>query len=92
MLWGLSFDGSWKINKLIFDKTGTLTEEDLELYGYISSMKKDGYLILDSREKNSRLYLSYLSEYYKREFHSQIVNLNQSKSSKKNRYKRRIKR
>ena len=72
-----------KINKLIFDKTGTLTEEDLELYGYISSMKKDGYLILDSREKNSRLYLSYLSEYYKREFHSQIVNLNQSKSSKK---------
>ena len=34
-----------KINKLIFDKTGTLTEEDLELYGYISSVKKDGFLI-----------------------------------------------
>ena len=39
-----------KINKLIFDKTGTLTEEDLELYGYISSIKKDGYLTLDSRK------------------------------------------
>ena len=63
-----------KINKLIFDKTGTLTEEDLELYGYISSIKKDGELILDSREKNSKLYLSYLSEYYKNEFHSKIVN------------------
>ena len=63
-----------KINKLIFDKTGTLTEEDLELYGYISSIKKDGYLILDSREKNSKLYLSYLSEYYKNEFHSQLIN------------------
>ena len=62
-----------KINKLIFDKTGTLTEEDLELYGYISSIKKDGELTLDSREKNSKLYLSYLSEYYKNEFHSQIV-------------------
>ena len=34
-----------KINKLIVDKTGTLTEEDLELYGYISSVKKDGFLI-----------------------------------------------
>ena len=63
-----------KINKLIFDKTGTLTEEDLELYGYISSIKKDGYLILDSREKNSKSYLSYLSEYYKNAFHSQIIN------------------
>ena len=65
-----------KINKLIFDKTGTLTEEDLELYGYISSVKKDGYLILDSREKNSKLYLSYLSDYYKNEFHSQIMKNN----------------
>ena len=32
-----------KINKMIFDKTGTLTEEDLELHGYISSVKKDNY-------------------------------------------------
>ena len=67
-----------KINKLIFDKTGTLTEEDLELYGYISSIKKDGYLILDSRENNSKLYLSYLSEYYKNAFHSQIVKQNKN--------------
>ena len=67
-----------KINKLIFDKTGTLTEEDLELYGYISSIKKDGTLILDSREKNSKLYLSYLSEYYKNEFHSKIVKSNKN--------------
>ena len=73
-----------KINKLIFDKTGTLTEEDLELYGYISSIKKEGYLILDSREKNSKLYLSYLSEYYKNEFHSQIVNQNNNNSIIKN--------
>ena len=73
-----------KINKLIFDKTGTLTEEDLELYGYISSIKKDGLLILDSREKNSKLYLSYLSEYYKNEFHSKIVcdNINKITTSK----------
>ena len=70
-----------KINKLIFDKTGTLTEEDLELYGYISSIKKDGTLILDSREKNSKLYLSYLSEYYKNEFHSKIVKNNKNLSN-----------
>ena len=62
-----------KINKLIFDKTGTLTEEDLELHGYISSIKKDGDLVLDSREKNSKLYLSNLSEYYKNEFHNRIL-------------------
>ena len=65
-----------KINKLIFDKTGTLTEEDLELHGYISSIKKDGYLILDSREKTSKLYLSNLSEYYKNEFHNKILEQN----------------
>ena len=70
-----------KINKLIFDKTGTLTEEDLELHGYISSIKKDGYLILDSREKNSKLYLSNLSEYYKNEFHNRIIELNQDKKN-----------
>ena len=65
-----------KINKLIFDKTGTLTEEDLELHGYISSIKKDGDLILDSREKNSKLYLSNLSQYYKNEFHNRISEQN----------------
>ena len=75
-----------KINKLIFDKTGTLTEEDLELYGYISSIKRDGLLILDSREKNSKLYLSYLSEYYKNVFHSKIVG-----SNSKNKYIKRKK-
>ena len=73
-----------KINKLIFDKTGTLTEEDLELYGYISSIKKDGYLTLDSRENNSKLYLSYLSEYYKNEFHSQIMNQTENTNNKNN--------
>ena len=70
-----------KINKLIFDKTGTLTEEDLELHGYISSIKKDGYLVLDSREKNSKLYLSNLSEYYKNEFHNRIIEINQDKKN-----------
>ena len=65
---------SGKINKLIFDKTGTLTEEDLELYGYISSIKKDGNLILDSKESNSKLYLTYLFEYYKNVYHSQLTN------------------
>jgi len=68
-----------KINKLIFDKTGTLTEEDLELHGYISSVKKEGILILDSREKNSKLYLSNLSEYYKNEFHNRIIKQNKDK-------------
>ena len=68
-----------KINKLIFDKTGTLTEEDLELHGYISSIKKEGILILDSREKNSKLYLSNLSEYYKNEFHNRIIKQNKDK-------------
>ena len=65
---------SGKINKLIFDKTGTLTEEDLELYGYISSVKKDGNLLLDSKEKNSKLYLTYLFGYYKNVYHSQLTN------------------
>jgi len=72
-----------KINKLIFDKTGTLTEEDLELYGYVSSIKKDSSLILDSREQNSKLYLSYLSQYYKNEFHTQIVNSTSKTKEKK---------
>ena len=64
---------SGKINKIIFDKTGTLTEEDLDLYGYVSSTKKNGILILDSKEDNSNLYLAYLSEYYKNVFHTQII-------------------
>ena len=67
---------SGKINKLIFDKTGTLTEEDLELYGYISSVKKDGILILDSKESNSKLYLTYLFQYYKTVFHNKLMNQN----------------
>ena len=67
---------SGKINKLIFDKTGTLTEEDLELYGYISSIKKDGNLILDSKEKNSKLYLTYLFQYYKNYYHNLLINQN----------------
>ena len=73
-----------KINKMIFDKTGTLTEEDLELHGYISSVKKDNYLMLDSREKNSKLYLSNLSEYYKNEFHNRILAKNKEKNDKEN--------
>ena len=73
-----------KINKIIFDKTGTLTEEDLELHGYISSVKKDNYLMLDSREKNSKLYLSNLSEYYKNEFHNRILAKNKEKNDKEN--------
>ena len=74
-----------KINKMIFDKTGTLTEEDLELHGYISSVKKGDYLILDSREKNSKLYLSNLCEYYKNEFHNRIIakNINENSLEKK---------
>ena len=70
-----------KINKMIFDKTGTLTEEDLELHGYISSVKKGDYLILDSREKNSKLYLSNLCEYYKNEFHNRIIAKNINENS-----------
>ena len=73
-----------KINKIIFDKTGTLTEEDLELYGYIPSIKKDGDLILDSREKTSKLYLSNLSEYYKNEFHNRILEQNQAQGNVEN--------
>ena len=73
-----------KINKLIFDKTGTLTEEDLELHGYISSIKKDGDLILDSREKNSKLYLSNLSQYYKNEFHNRISEQNKMPKDNEN--------
>jgi cation-transporting ATPase 13A3/4/5 len=65
---------SGKINKLIFDKTGTLTEEDVELYGYVSSIKKDGCLILDSKESNSKLYLSHLFQYYKNVYHNQLIN------------------
>ena len=67
---------SGKINKLIFDKTGTLTEEDIELYGYISSIKKDGNLVLDSKESNSKLYLTYLFQYYKNVYHKQLINQN----------------
>ena len=72
---------SGKINKLIFDKTGTLTEEDLELYGYISSIKKDGNLILDSKESSSKLYLTYLFEYYKNLYHSLLTNQNIKKNN-----------
>ena len=67
---------SGKINKLIFDKTGTLTEEDVELYGYISSIKKDGNLVLDSKESNSKLYLAYLFQYYKTVYHNQLIKNN----------------
>ena len=70
---------SGKINKLIFDKTGTLTEEDLELYGYVSSIKKDGNILLDSKESNSKLYLNYLFEYYKNLYHSQLMGQNKKK-------------
>ena len=73
-----------KINKMIFDKTGTLTEEDLELHGYISSVKKGDYLVLDSREKNSKLYLSNLFEYYKKEFHNRIMAKNSKENSFEN--------
>ena len=65
---------SGKINKLIFDKTGTLTEEDVELYGYISSIKKDGCIFLDSKESNSKLYLAHLFEYYKNVYHNKLIN------------------
>ena len=75
---------SGKINKLIFDKTGTLTEEDLELYGYISSVKKDGNLILDSKEKNSKLYLTYLFQYYKNYYHKLLINQNNNIDDKDN--------
>ena len=80
-----------KINKIIFDKTGTLTEEDLELHGYISSIKKDGYLILDSRENTSELYLSNLSEYYKNEFHNRILEQNLDAKSPENSFELSIK-
>ena len=40
--------------------------------------------MLDSREKNSKLYLSNLSEYYKNEFHNRILAKNKEKNDKEN--------
>ena len=66
-----------RVNKIILDKTGTLTKEDLELYGYRTTIKKRGEIIFDSLECDSKLYLSFLSEYYKKEFHRKNIGENQ---------------
>ena len=69
-----------RVNKIIMDKTGTLTKEDLELFGFIATIKNNqGKIIFDSIEKNTKLYLSFLSDYYKKEFHKKTEVLNYEK-------------
>ena len=66
-----------RVNKIIMDKTGTLTKEDLELFGFIATINNNkGKIIFDSIEKNTKLYLSFLSDYYKKEFHKRTELLN----------------
>lgn len=67
-----------RVNKIILDKTGTLTKEDLELYGYRTTIKKKGEIVFDSLENDSKLYLSFLSEYYKKEFHNKNLQKDES--------------
>ena len=61
-----------RVNKIILDKTGTLTKEDLELFGYRTVVKRNGKVMFDSLETDAKLYLSFLCEYYKNEFHRQM--------------------
>jgi cation-transporting ATPase 13A3/4/5 len=71
-----------RVNKIIMDKTGTLTKEDLELYGYIATIRKNKKEIyFDSLEKNTKLYLSFLCDYYKNEFHKRTEFSNYEKSN-----------
>ncbi len=69
-----------RVNKIIMDKTGTLTKEDLELFGFIATINNNkGKIFFDSIEKNTKLYLSFLCDYYKKEFHKRTEVLNYEK-------------
>ena len=73
-----------RVNKIILDKTGTLTKEDLELFGYRTVVKRNGKVMFDSLETDAKLYLSFLCEYYKSEFHKQVHKKNMFNQSASN--------